>query len=456
MLSRDGGKRRLGAFNVPCLPDCWIAPPQAVPSPTDPAPVVCEVENAAAAVAARAPKATLTTAFALTTRSRSVGGPAPAPAGRRQRPSHLLSRMQQQLRSHDQWIVFDLETTGFSPTADQILEIAAVRVHRDEDDIMEAARDQDDGDRHRHEELPSASGTRARRWFNMTCRLGDDFTIHPCAAHVNGFSAERGPDSTTPAGEAVLRFAEFCLRSDRDGHTTATGSPPQRPPLLIAHNARFDCSFLRQACLREIARLDVDSEAACELPDDAAQQRLDDARRSSRESLQTLLVMLAPPSTAAVAVASPPSCVTLSGATTGVAAAPSDSCGAAAAAAALAAAHHSLCSRGLFLSLFPGSPSSSLEGCHMFLTGNAVARFERRRPCTGGAAVFEDDDDGTVDTTTATAGTNVTGRRQRDDGAAAASQDVTCVHVAKDDVVACRRIVKILAAYLEDLDNDEP
>lgn len=103
----------------------------------------------------------------------------------------------------DGMIVFDIETTGFSSQADRIIEIGAVRVKNLE--IKETFQTFVDPERHIPERITELTKI-------------DDETV-------------KGAPSQQ---EALKSFIEFCGTD----------------PVLIAHNAGFDCSFIRAACER--------------------------------------------------------------------------------------------------------------------------------------------------------------------------------------------------------------
>ncbi|MCH5349524.1 MAG: PHP domain-containing protein, partial [Oscillospiraceae bacterium] len=103
----------------------------------------------------------------------------------------------------DEMIVFDIETTGFSSQADRIIEIGAVRVKNLE--IKETFQTFVDPERHIPERITELTKI-------------DDETV-------------KGAPSQH---EALKSFIEFCGAD----------------PVLIAHNAGFDCSFIRAACER--------------------------------------------------------------------------------------------------------------------------------------------------------------------------------------------------------------
>ncbi len=106
------------------------------------------------------------------------------------------------LRLPDSLVVFDLETTGFSPEGDRIVELAAV-------------------------ELRHGVPGRSRTWL-----VNPGIPIPPAASRVHGITEADIRDA--PPVDRVLRaFAAFA------------GDRP-----LAAHNARFDAAFLRAAAAR--------------------------------------------------------------------------------------------------------------------------------------------------------------------------------------------------------------
>ena len=103
----------------------------------------------------------------------------------------------------DEMIVFDIETTGFNSQTDRIIEIGAVKVRNLE--IAETFQTFVYPERKIPERITSLTG------------ITDEM--------VNGAPSQE---------EALKSFIEFCGNS----------------PVLIAHNAGFDCSFIRSACDR--------------------------------------------------------------------------------------------------------------------------------------------------------------------------------------------------------------
>ncbi len=104
---------------------------------------------------------------------------------------------------NDEMIVFDIETTGFNPQTDRIIEIGAVRVRNME--ILDTFQTFVDPDRHIPERITDLTG------------INDEM--------VKGASSQE---------EALKKFIDFCGNSS----------------VLIAHNAGFDCSFIRAGCER--------------------------------------------------------------------------------------------------------------------------------------------------------------------------------------------------------------
>lgn len=112
------------------------------------------------------------------------------------------------------FVIFDLETTGFSPDRHEIIQIAAVRLATD--------------------------GT-----------VGDTFStyVRPCAPvprHITGLTGIRNADvaNAPVAPEALRAFARFI----ENAGATSEGNAE---PILVAHNGqRFDLRFIAAACAR--------------------------------------------------------------------------------------------------------------------------------------------------------------------------------------------------------------
>ncbi len=104
---------------------------------------------------------------------------------------------------NDEMIVFDIETTGFNSQTDRIIEIGAVRVRDLE--ILETFQTFLDPERSIPKRITDLTG------------IDDEM--------VKGAPSQE---------EALRSFIGFCGQA----------------PVLIAHNAGFDCSFIRSACAR--------------------------------------------------------------------------------------------------------------------------------------------------------------------------------------------------------------
>lgn len=103
-----------------------------------------------------------------------------------------------------QFVIYDLETTGLDPTRHEIIEIGAIRVNRDSDT------------HHTFKTLVIPSGRVSSRITQLT-----------------GITSEMIKNEGRPLKEALKGFLEF------------VGDLP-----LIAYNSDFDRSFLRASCRR--------------------------------------------------------------------------------------------------------------------------------------------------------------------------------------------------------------
>ncbi len=124
----------------------------------------------------------------------------------------------------DELIIFDVETTGLSPAQDRLTEIGAVRMR----------------------------GMQVVDTFNIM--VNPERKIPPNIVELTGITDAMVADAPKEA-EAMRKFIEFCGKN----------------PVLVAHNARFDTSFVRNVCKRchidfDFATLDTLVLCKCMLP----------------------------------------------------------------------------------------------------------------------------------------------------------------------------------------------
>ena len=117
--------------------------------------------------------------------------------------------------NHDEIIVFDLETTGTNPVTDSIIEIGAVKLKDLE--VVDSFNTFVDPHRELSEFIVNLTG-------------------------ISGDMLKGAPDE----GQALAEFKKFC--GDK--------------PLFVAHNADFDCGFIRETAKRsgvpfEFSQLDT-------------------------------------------------------------------------------------------------------------------------------------------------------------------------------------------------------
>jgi DNA polymerase III epsilon subunit-like protein len=255
----------------------------------------------------------------------------------------VASRHVAALRSRPRHVVFDVETTGFSPSADQILEIGAVALERADLAALVGAGGA--------APAPLAAMLAPSARFHVRCRLEEGRRVHPCATRVNGLTnldstsaqssaASPPPPPLSSVEDALLGFARFALGLTRMEETMTDGPPDatagaavlidarRERCVLVAHNAAFDCAFLTEAALRVERRYEADA------PDGGG------GSSSSTSSSQPCVVALAR------------------------------------AMRQLASAELAVCTRRLFCAMFPGVPSS-LEAAYSFAFGVALPRCSR-------------------------------------------------------------------------------
>ena len=128
-------------------------------------------------------------------------------------------------------IVFDLETTGLSPTSEHIIQFAA--------QVVETGNRADDSP------FVELIGSARNRKFNQYVKP-KKAKVSRKITDLTGITQEDLDTKGKPFSKVWLEFLEWLQEvSELDKTTTATGEATRRPIVLVAHNLRkFDLPFL--------------------------------------------------------------------------------------------------------------------------------------------------------------------------------------------------------------------